>query len=39
MLKFLMDEDLPRSTAHLLRKMGFDTLDVFTLPGTKTFYL
>jgi hypothetical protein len=47
MLKFLVDEDLPRSTAHLLRKMGFDTLDVrdcgliyfawqFTLPGTKT---
>lgn len=28
MLKFLVDEDLPRSTAHLLRKMGFVTLDV-----------
>lgn len=22
MLKFLVDEDLPRSTAHLLREMG-----------------
>ena len=28
MLKFLIDEDLPRSTTHLLREMGFITLDV-----------
>ena len=28
MLKFLVDEDLPRSTAHLLREMGFVALDV-----------
>lgn len=28
MLKFLIDEDLPRSTARLLREMGFVALDV-----------
>ena len=28
MLKFLVDEDLPRSTSHLLREMGFVALDV-----------
>jgi len=27
-LKFLVDEDLPRSTAHVLREMGFISLDV-----------
>ncbi len=31
MLKFLVDEDLPRSTTHLLREMGFVTLDVKAL--------
>jgi predicted nuclease of predicted toxin-antitoxin system len=28
MLKFIIDEDLPRSTTYLLREMGFITLDV-----------
>ncbi len=27
-LKFIVDEDLPRSTTRLLREMGFNTLDV-----------
>ena len=28
MLKFLVDEDLPRSTALLLKEMGYNALDV-----------
>jgi predicted nuclease of predicted toxin-antitoxin system len=28
MLKFLVDEDLPRSTTHLLKEMGFVALDM-----------
>jgi hypothetical protein len=27
-LKFLVDEDLPRSTAQVLKEMGFTALDV-----------
>jgi len=27
-LKFLTDEDVPRSTARLLREAGFDAVDV-----------
>jgi predicted nuclease of predicted toxin-antitoxin system len=28
MLKFLLDEDMPRSTARVLRDEGFEVLDV-----------
>ena len=28
MIRFLIDEDMPRSTAKLLREAGFESLDV-----------
>jgi predicted nuclease of predicted toxin-antitoxin system len=28
MIRFLSDEDLPRSTAKVLRKAGFESIDV-----------
>jgi len=28
MIRFLIDEDLPRSTAKLLREAGFESFDV-----------
>jgi hypothetical protein len=27
-LRFMTDEDVPRSTAHVLREAGFDCVDV-----------